>query len=345
MNSIVLQRFMVILGEFQIWYCEEITPMPKKNLLAHQITINALRVFIHHQRWTISSEQELQYDGYQIIITDGITKNPVDLFPSGKIVIQGKPGTLRDTLLVWRDQHNPLFSQAQESSQLLTEIIPFPQAQHSIRTFTGLARIGLDEAGKGDYFGPLVIGAVYLDAQSEGKLTAFRVRDSKLLSDTHILQIAEEIKELCSHEVVTISAKRYNELYNEIHNVNNLLAKGHAFALEKLLEKVPCQLAIADQFGDASYLRDALLEKSRTITLEQRTHGEEDIAVAAASILARAEFVQQMERISSRLGITLPKGASDPNIITIGREIVKKYGKDTLEKAAKLHFRTSQEII
>jgi ribonuclease HIII len=319
--------------------------MSKKNLLAHQITINALKEYLHRQGWTIASEQELQYDGYQIIITDGITKNSVDLFPSGKIVIQGKPGTLRDTLLVWRDQHNPLFAQAQEYSQPLTEVIPLSQAEHTRRTYIGLPRIGLDESGKGDYFGPLVIGAVYIDEQSEDNLTAFGVRDSKLLSDTRILQIAAEIKKICPYEVISIGAKRYNELYKEIHNLNSLLAKGHAFAIEKLLEKVSCQLAIADQFGDASYLQDALLEKGRSITLEQRTHGEEDIAVAAASILARAEFVQQMERLSSRLGMTLPKGASDPNIVTVGREIVNKYGKDTLAKAAKLHFRITEKIL
>jgi len=209
----------------------------------------------------------------------------------------------------------------------------------------GIARIGIDESGKGDYFGPLVIGAVYVDKDTETKLISLGVRDSKQLYDKRILQLAETIKTLCPYEVVVIGAKRYNELYEKMQNLNRLLAKGHAFTLEKLLEKMPCELAIADQFGNESYIREALLEKGRAIKLVQRHRAEEDIAVAAASVLARAAFVEHIEQLSRRLGITLPKGASDPAIVTVGRQIVAKYGRETLANVAKLHFKTTGDIL
>src|SRR6266496_5537059 len=188
--------------------------------------------------------------------------------------------------------------------------------------------IWLSNYSKGDYFGPLVIGAVHVDEQNEAHLIAIGVRDSKRLPDNRILTMAEEIKKICSHSVVPIGPKRYNELYDKIQNLNRLLAWGHAWTLENMLEKVPCDLAVVDKFGDESYVRKVLQEKGRQITVVQQTRAEEDAAVAAASILARARFVQQMEQLSKRVGKTLPKGSSDPLIVTVGRELVVKHGKD-----------------
>ncbi len=208
-----------------------------------------------------------------------------------------------------------------------------------------IPRIGLDESGKGDYFGPLAIGAVYVDEQTEERLLALGVRDSKLLADHRILALAKEIKGLCPHFVVPIEPKRYNELYNKIQHLNRLLAWGHAWTLEQMLEQVPGDLAVIDQFGDESYILQALRERGRSITIVQRPRAEEDVAVAAASILARAKFVQQLEQLSRRVGKTLPKGASDPAIVATGREIVAKFGKDILTEVAKLHFKTTQTIL
>ena len=157
--------------------------------------------------------------------------------------------------------------------------------------------------------------------------------------------MAEEIKALCPHFVVPVEPKRYNELYNKVQNLNRLLGWGHAWTLENMLEKVSCNLAIVDQFGDESYVRNVLGEKGRQITLVQQIHAEEDVAVAAASILARARFVQQLAQLAKRVGITLPKGASNPEIVTTGRAIVAKFGEDTLGEIAKLHFKTTEVIL
>ena len=287
-----------------------------------QSNIQAFREFVHSKGWTDVSEKEIAY-GYQLVVTDGITKIPIDFFSSGKALIQGKPSALQNELKSWWQERNA----------------------SSVTDARGRARIGLDESGKGDYYGPLVIGAVYVDEQTESRLIALGVRDSKLLSKNRILELDDEIKAICPCSGVAIEPKRYNEVYNKIHNLNVLLARAHAHALESLLEKVSCDLAIADQFGNKSILLNALMEKGRKIKLEQRPHAEEDIAVAAASILARAKFVQQMEQLSIRIGKTLPKGAWDPSIVTIGREIIAKYGQSTLAEVAKLHFKTTETIL
>jgi ribonuclease HIII len=308
-----------------------------------QANIDALREFVQSNGWTILAEKEIP-SGYQLRITDGKTSVPVDFFTTGSALIQGKPGELHTRLKSWWNERKAA------SVQLTTPVASQPTfvvtpSEESVTSFTGIARIGMDESGKGDYFGPLVIGAVYVNEQTEPQLTALGVRDSKRLTDNRILTIAEEIKSICPYSVVPIGPKRYNELYEEIHNLNKLLAWGHARSLENLLDKVSCDLAVADQFGDESFLLNALMKKGRQIKLEQRPRAEEDIAVAAASILARARFVQQLGQLSERIGKTLPKGASDPAIVTIGREIVARHGREILAEIAKLHFKTTEMIL
>jgi ribonuclease HIII len=205
-------------------------------------------------------------------------------------------------------------------------------------------RIGIDESGKGDYFGPLVIAAVFVDATTQGKLTVINVRESKKISDGYILELAPDIRMICPHSIIAISPYRYNELSAKIRNLNRLLAYGHAKALETLLQKVSCGRAIADQFGDERLILNALQEKGCTIVLEQRHKAESDIAVAAASIPARAEFLLRLNRLSDEIGTTLPKGAS-PAVTLAGRMIVKKHGKERLESVAKLHFRMTKAVL
>ncbi|MEW6245235.1 MAG: ribonuclease HIII [Nitrospirota bacterium] len=214
-----------------------------------------------------------------------------------------------------------------------------PSPAHS-----SVTRIGIDESGKGDYFGPLVVAAVFVDATTESELRLMQVRDSKKISDGRILELAPDIRTICPHSVVAIGPQRYNELYRKIKNLNRLLAWGHARALENLLERVDCDLAIADQFGDERLILNALQEKGKRIRLEQRPKAESDLAVAAASIVARAEFLLRLKRLSDEVGTTLPKGAS-PAVELAARMIVKKHGQERLGAVAKLHFKTTQAVL
>ncbi len=207
-----------------------------------------------------------------------------------------------------------------------------------------IERIGIDESGKGDYFGPLVIAAVFVDATTQGELKLMEVRDSKKISDGRILEMAPDIKTICPHSVIAIGPQKYNELYAKIKNLNRLLAWGHAKALENLLERVSCERAISDQFGNERLILNVLQEKGRKIVLEQRPKAESDMAVAAASILARAEFLLRLKRLSNEVGTTLPKGAS-PTVKLAARMVIKKHGQDRLGTVAKLHFKTTQAVL
>ena len=207
-----------------------------------------------------------------------------------------------------------------------------------------IERIGIDESGKGDYFGPLVIAAVFVNATTQGELKLMEVRDSKKISDGRILEMAPDIKTICPHSVIAIGPQKYNELYAKIKNLNRLLAWGHAKALENLLERVSCERAISDQFGNERLILNALQDKGRKIVLEQRTKAESDLAVAAASILARAEFLLRLKRLSNEVGTTLPKGASS-TVELAARMIIKKHGRGRLGDVAKLHFKTTQAVL
>ncbi len=207
--------------------------------------------------------------------------------------------------------------------------------------------LGVDESGKGDFFGPLVIAGVFVDAPVARALTAAGVMDSKRVgSDARIEALAKMIQETpgLRHEVVLIPPRRYNELHSQFGNLNRLLAWGHSKVIENLLKQVPdCPRAVSDQFANPAVLRRALQERGRGIELVQRTKAESDPAVAAASILARAGFVRWLRSGSERWGVKLGKGASAA-VKTSASQFIENHGKSLLGEVAKLHFRTAAEI-
>ncbi len=203
--------------------------------------------------------------------------------------------------------------------------------------------IGTDESGKGDYFGPLVIAGVYANADMKKKLKEIGAADSKTLTDTKIQKLAEEIIKVCQYDLVTIDNKKYNEMYSEIKNLNKLLAWGHARVIEDLLELVDCSNVLSDQFGNPDLIKNALMEKGRRVNLEQRPRAEENVVVAAASILARNEYVKAMNLLSEEYGMELPKGGSSM-VVEAAREFVLAHGKEKLLNVAKLHFVITEKI-
>jgi len=204
--------------------------------------------------------------------------------------------------------------------------------------------IGTDESGKGDYFGPLVIAGVYLTYSGRPLLDAWNVRDSKEMSDEAVLHAALQVKARFTHYVVAIGPEKYNQLYEQMKNLNRILAWGHARAIENILEKVECKEAITDKFGDERYVQTALLQKGKQIRLVQRPKAESDIAVAAASVLARAEFLRRLEKLSKTLGTKLPKGSSE-RVEQVARHLVSRFGKEVLRKVAKFHFKTTRYVL
>ncbi len=204
--------------------------------------------------------------------------------------------------------------------------------------------IGTDESGKGDYFGPLVIAGVFLPDGQEPVFKELGVRDSKKSSDNRVREMAEVLKQGYKHSVVSIGPERYNELYARLRNLNRILAWGHSRVIENILEEVPCRLAITDQFGDKAYVLNALMKKGKNIELIQKPKAEEDMAVAAASILARAEFLKRLDFLSREFAVEIPKGAS-AMVEEAGLKLVKMHGAQVLDKVAKKHFKITARIL
>jgi ribonuclease HIII len=184
-----------------------------------------------------------------------------------------------------------------------------------------------------------VIAAVACDFKQGVALADWGITDSKKLSDGRATKLADEIRKASiPHAVIAIGPAKYNELYAKFKNLNRMLAWGHARAIENLLEQVEVDIVIADQFGDESLIERALFEKGRKVRLVQMTKGEQDIAVAAASVMARAEFLRRLNALGKEFGVTLPKGAGAP-VDTVGRQIVKSQGLEVFSRIAKTHFK------
>lgn len=248
------------------------------------------------------------------------------LYESGKLMVQGKE---KKDFIAFYLEPEILKELSFSHPETLVEMTP---------------RIGIDEAGKGDFFGPLCIAGVYADEEGIKKLLDMGVRDSKRLQDKKIIALASEIKTHFSYSVIQINPAKYNELYGKFKNLNSLLAWGHATAIGELIEKTGCRKANIDQFASEHVVENALKRKNLEVDLSQRHYGEEDPVIAAASILARTAFVNGIEKLGEMVGMTLPKGASTL-VVKAGKEVLSKHGKEMLLKVGKAHFKTLDMIL
>ena len=206
---------------------------------------------------------------------------------------------------------------------------------------------GVDESGKGDFFGPLVIAGVYVDAGIARELLDSGVQDSKRIgSDARIRTLAQAIRKITGGltDMVLIGPARYNDLYEKFGNLNKLLGWGHARVIENLLAKKPsCPRSLSDQFADARVIEQSLLRHGRKIDIQQRTKAESDIAVAAASILAREGFIDWLDRQGKALGVRLDRGVS-AEVKATAEKLVAAKGPEVLREVAKVHFRTAHAV-
>ncbi|MFA7628473.1 MAG: ribonuclease HIII [Candidatus Dojkabacteria bacterium] len=209
--------------------------------------------------------------------------------------------------------------------------------------------IGVDEVGKGDYFGPLVVVACFVNSQFLQDTELLGIGDSKKISDNRIRDIYQEIKDYPYYYVSIVKPEEYNEQIKELKNVSILLAKQHSKVIEMglndLAEKdIECKEVVIDQFSSKkSRVIDELGPLGKKIKFVQFHKGESDIAVACASVIARAIFLRELDRMKEEYYFTFPKGAS--NVIEAAREFVKKNGVGELEKVAKISFKTTKKVI
>ncbi len=256
----------------------------------------------------------------------------VALYRSGKCLIQGAGAEDFVTFV--------MEPQVLQQAELGYEKILHPEATS--------AHMGIDESGKGDFFGPMVIAAAYVDEALAEPMQAMGVRDSKAIgSDAKAIEIGNALRRLLGrrYTVIRIGPRAYNKLYSRMRNINLMLGWGHAKAIEELLEIIPdCPRAISDQFGSEQQVRRALGERGRRIELVQRHKAESDLAVAAASIIARHEFLNALSAMSAQYGLKIPKGASAA-VQTTAVELVRQRGPEVLVDTVKCHFKTTDTVL
>ncbi|MCK4302547.1 MAG: ribonuclease HIII [candidate division Zixibacteria bacterium] len=204
--------------------------------------------------------------------------------------------------------------------------------------------IGVDESGKGDFFGPLVVAAFLASDGDRERLEDYGVRDGKLISTKRILQIDARLRELFPHFVLIIDPASYNTTYSNVRNLNKLLAEGHARVIDAVLSDHHAELVVSDKFGKAELVENALASRRRAVSLKQLVRGERIVQVAAASILARAAFIRAMNDLSEKYGFEIPRGAA-PKVDEAGREIVRRYGVEELPGISKIHFKNYQRVV
>jgi ribonuclease HIII len=256
----------------------------------------------------------------------------VTAYESGKLVVAGK-GT-EDFVL------HTLEAEVTQAPKLGYDAVLHPDWFE--------AHAGLDESGKGDFFGPVVAATVIAGPPAIEAWIKAGVKDSKKIADAQIVKLEKIILGTPGAAAKTCACgmAKYNELMSRPGaNLNRLLAWQHATALQEALARRPVPWGLLDQFTEQPLVQRELERKGvRDFELRMRTRAEEDPVVAAASVVARAEFLRRMHELSKRFGAKLLKGAG-PQVKEQAAEIIRKFGAPALADFAKLHFRTAYEVV
>lgn len=256
----------------------------------------------------------------------------VVLYDSGKVVVQGKGAEDFVTFVL-------------EPEVLKRATIGYDEV---INSEAMQPHMGVDESGKGDFFGPLVTASAYVDATLYKEMKAMGVRDSKnITSDDKALGMGSELRKLLGNRftIVKVGPATYNRLYAKMRSVNTLLSWAHARCIENMLDVLPdCPRAVSDQFGSKQQVEKALMKKGRSIELIQMHKAESDMAVAAASVIAREGFLRALKDLEQKHGVKIPKGASAA-VKEAAVALVKKTSPNVLIDVAKCHFKTTDAVL
>ena len=298
-----------------------------------------------------SGEKPVPY-GLRLDLRQGDETAPLTLYYGKKgfsLVLAGKSGVLKAKLEALLQLAPP---PASVSEPALFDSPPKSDKPYGFETLEGFESgwIGTDESGKGDVFGPLVVAAVAVNPMIVSELERIGVRDCKQLSDKKVAEFAAKIRQSCQgrHQELVLMPSRYNSLYaalkQEGKNLNHLMGWAHARVIEDTLAIAPCNFAIADKFADVRLIENRLMVRGRSVKLIQKTQAEQNIAVAAASVLARDSFLKGLSGLSQKYGQDFPKGAGTPVAAAI-RLFVARHGKQLLTEVGKVHFRTFEGVL
>jgi ribonuclease HIII len=289
-----------------------------------------LRLLLDREGVQITGSKAIDHGTQYDLTHDGETAK-LNVYHTGKVSTGGRASGLRDLLENWRTSQNK-DSGTRARSPGTRPILD------------GTPRLGIDEAGKGDYFGPLVVAGVRITSSAKAKeLQKVGVRDSKDIRASGIGSISERILETVGPEnvrVVSLSPDEYEARRDAAGNVNRLLGELDAGIISELANEVG--VVVVDEFARSA--RDHLEPfVPRGVKLEVRPRAEDDAAVAAASIMARARQLQEIEDLSERVGFRLPLGAT--HVVDAGRRVVEELGEEGLAEVAKTHFATTRRVL
>ena len=210
------------------------------------------------------------------------------------------------------------------------------------RILNTFPKIGSDEVGKGDFFGPLVVCAVYVEKSEQ--MEDLNARDSKTISDSRVEKLGAQLIKKVDYSLVRISPEKYNQLYQRFNNINVILGWAHAQAIKNVLEKkkIP-EIILIDKFGPEFRVLKHFDDPGAKKKMVFLTRAEKDMAVAAASIIARYTFLKEMKKLSAQCGHTLLFGASG-KVDGVARELAGEIGIQNLSKYVKVHFKNYSRL-
>lgn len=293
-----------------------------------------LRRLLDQEGVKVLSSREIDYGTQYRLVRDNETE-VLNVYRTGKVSTGRRASDLRDLLEGWRLSR---FPQKRIGGVRERRTPSGPKL-----VLDGTPRLGIDESGKGDYFGPLVVAGVRIPGEKAAKaLQELNVRDSKKIGSQAIRRIADRIPEAVGSEnirVLSLSPQEYETRRSRSGNINRLLDELDAGIIDKLKAKV--EVVVVDQYAVSAWENLAPFVPEG-VRLEVRERAEDDAAVAAASIVARARFLEEMDLLSERVGFALPLGAT--HVMDAGRRVYKERGMVGLREVAKVSFRTTQRI-
>ena len=284
--------------------------------------IKDMCAFIAAEGYLCEKTVDIPY-GKQIYVSDGIKTHLIRVYQNkkGKITLDNSP----------------------VKSEALKKLLMDFNCSDEDRILLRPPLIGSDEAGKGDYIGPLTVAAVYADEKMYDSLITCGVKDSKKLTDDKIEKLQSDIIRICPfYSIIEIGNARFNEIYEKTPNINVLLTWAHAKAIKNVLGQIPCTNVLTDKFSFEGRLENAL--KDENINLVQKPKGEQNAAVAAASILARYTYMHKLKLMSEKYGVNFCAGAGE-NADNAAREFVKKHGGNKLAEICKISYKNTQKVI
>ena len=307
----------------------------KQRTVVFKVSDNIKQMMIEHYQDMVTGKPP--YSIFQVKDYDCVTT----LYESGKVMFQGIGADIEASF--WTEQERII------NNRNVLEEIKEKESKEDDKTYYYYDAIGSDEVGTGDYFGPIIVTATLVDKSTRKLLEDLKIMDSKKMTDDKIRRCAPILMKKIPYVTFTLTNPKYNELAKKGFNMNKIKAVLHNRVLYELSNKgIPYHKIIVDQFTTPrsyfSYLKqENITDKVTKITF--LTKGEsKHLSVAAASVISRYLFLQEMDKMSEKYGVTILKGASD-KVDELGKQIVKKYGAKELDKIAKLNFKNTEKIL